>query len=113
MKRPHALSICLFLLAIAAAQPMPAHAQFGKLKDKIKQKVDDKVKKGEASIDKKIDCALDEVFRDGKCVKKTPAEAAATSGSAGATTSAAAKVSGKPGEGAWANFDFVPGEKVL
>ena len=112
MKRPYALSTFLFLFAVAAAQPAPAHAQFGKLKDKIKQKVDDKVKKGEASIDKKVDCALDEIFRDGKCVKKTAADKAAE-GPTASTASPEKKAASKPGQGAWANFDFVPGEKPL
>ena len=95
------------LLTMALAQPSTADAQFGKLKDKIKQKVNEKV-------DKKVDCVLGEVFKDGKCVK-APAgssEANAAEKAAGGTAAADNKP-GKPGQGAWANYDFVPGEKVL
>jgi OmpA-OmpF porin, OOP family len=112
MNRRFAATAFAVMLAIGLAQPTPAAAQFGKLKDKIKQKVDDKV-------NKKVDCVLGEVFRDGKCVKESaggaPEAAEATKAAGGTATAAESKKTGtlKPGQGAWANYDFVPGERVL
>ena len=117
MNRPHIISALVLFSILAVGNPEPAHAQFGKLKDKIKQKVDEKVKKGEEKVDQKIDCALGEIFRDGKCVKADESSSSGSGGSSNAakpsTASAEKKAAAKPGQGAWANFDFVPGEKPL
>lgn len=109
----HVLSVVVFLSAFGLSSPQPANAQFSKLKDKIKQKVDDKARKADDKINKKIDCALDEIFRDGKCVKADDAKKT-SGGASGMKAGDPAKVaSSKPGQGAWANFDFVPGEKPI
>lgn len=120
----------------AFAAPHNADAQLGKLREKVKERIDEK-------IDQKTDCALDEVFKDGKCAKKadpkgsTAGGAGASKGAAGAGKSSdkssdkspdksenpdndqdeskpASKAGSlSPGQGAWANYDFVPGDKIL
>ena len=101
------------LMTMSLAQPDSADAQFGKLKDKVKAKVSEKV-------DKKIDCALGEVFKDGKCVagsgsgSGSGSASGSASGSEKASTASPEKKNAmRPGQGAWANFDFVPGSKPL
>jgi OmpA-OmpF porin, OOP family len=108
----------LIMLAGAAT---PAEAQFGrKLKDALKQNAENKaVQKAGEKEDKAIDTttsggAPGDTAAAGKAA--TPAADAAASGTASAT--AAAGTGGKanalkPGEGAWANYDFKPGDRVL
>lgn len=98
--------------ALITFAPAPAHAQFGKLKDKIKQRVDDKV-------DKKIDCTLDK-YMDKKECKDAKAREGASAGAregekAGGRdgVKASGGSGGNVGEGAWANYDFVPGDKII
>lgn len=92
IRRAMILVVCGALLT-----PLSAQAQLGKLKDKVKQKV-------EAKVDKKIDCTLEKHINSKECEqarKESPAAAGATA------------PSGKPGEGAWANYDFVPGDRIM
>jgi len=126
------LIMMFILIGILAAMPATTHAQFGSLKkkaeSKLKRKADQKVDKAmDDAIDEAEDAAEDAATGDGdapvKSEKKTPesdasgesnaeGESAAASGSsAGTKESAAAKL--KPGEGAWANYDFIPGDRVL
>ncbi|GAB4324322.1 MAG: hypothetical protein Kow0074_17190 [Candidatus Zixiibacteriota bacterium] len=114
----------------------PASAQFGKLKDKVKKKVEDKAEK---ETDKAIDDAVDEGFDQAGDVVTGSGDsdgesgAESKSGSSGSSTgadesssrSASAESDGdaiaeggttaamRPGEGAWANYDFVPGDQVI
>jgi outer membrane protein OmpA-like peptidoglycan-associated protein len=109
-----------FLALTVTALPQPAQAQFGlgRLKDKVKERVQQKVdKKTDETLDK-VECAAS----DEKCIEEAEAagqevervEAPATA-RGGETTAAAAKDATRlaPGEGAWANYDFVPGERIL
>ena len=87
----------LFLFSlVAAAAPVEAQGALGRLgaraKAKVEQKVGDKV-------DKQIDERM-----DGKpgAAAEGPAEKAV-----------AGKPTAKPGEGAWVNYDFVPGTRAL
>lgn len=96
--------ICVALLAFAFALAMPdtSHAQFGKLKDKIK-------KKGEEKVEKKVDEAL-----EGEKSEDTATEAAEEPAEEAAETpaTAAAAPAGEEFQ-LYTKFDFVPGQKVL
>lgn len=92
-----------------------AEAQFAKrLKDRAKAKVEQK-------IGEKQDEAIDNVFEGGGASEEAeddaPAQesgvapAASSAGSGEVTTAEVEKL--KPGEGAWANYDFVPGERPI
>jgi len=108
-----------FLLAFAG----PADAQFGKLKDKAKDKLK---KKAEETIDKKADEAIDgaaEAPAEGTGEAAGEAGKAAGGAAGGEATEAGAAGSGGaagdaaaaqvPGQGVWANYDFVPGDRIL
>lgn len=92
------LILTALLLAVPAWPAGEAHAQFARrLKDRAKQRVEQKVEdKVVADVDQAMDAALD-------------GEATAP---AGAPAAAAARAQ-RPGEGAWLNYDFVPGERVV
>lgn len=123
-----------------AARPAQADAQglFKKIKERAKQTTEQHVvnKAGEATnkaIEKTegaIACmatdaaCINDAQKQGKPVTVTDASGNAMSGSdsaaaiaaasGGAATSAAgAAAHAKPGEGAWANYDFVPGERPI
>lgn len=93
--------------------PSPADAQFGKLKDKAKKKVE---KKADEKVDEAIDDALEGKSGEeekAEEAKSTAAKGGTESGEPGGTTPAAEAAKLKPGEGAWINYDFIPGDKVL
>lgn len=77
----------LILLSLGAAEA--AEAQVDRLRRRAAQRVERKV---EEAVDKAVDAALPD-----------PSKAAAPTPESRM----------KPGEGAWANYDFVPGERVL
>jgi outer membrane protein OmpA-like peptidoglycan-associated protein len=124
------LSTLAFAIALLGSAPSPAEAQFGKrLKDAVKRTAEDKaIQKATEEESKAIDNAV-EGGADAEAApgEAAPAEAAAPATPAAAPTEAAAPAapaaeagaaaapaaSVKPGEGAWANFDFKPGERVL
>lgn len=96
-------SLTLLITALTLAA-VPAQAQFGGLRraaERAKQKVEQKV-------DKKVDDKVDSALGDGPSAGATAATPAA-----GASASAAASPTAAPGEGAWANYDFVPGERPI
>src|ERR1041384_2564095 len=81
--------VCALLLLVT---PQASHAQFGKLKDKLKDKIGQKTKdapKAEKTSEEKSDETTTKA--------ESPDKAASL----------------KPGEGAWANFDFVPGTRPI
>lgn len=80
----HRLILCLTVLAVSA--PEPAAAQIGRLRDRIKARVEEK-------IAEKTGQPTDDGAR--------PVEAGANAAPA------------RPGEGVWVNYDFQPGERVL
>ncbi|HEY0996755.1 MAG TPA: OmpA family protein [Gemmatimonadaceae bacterium] len=117
-------------LALLVTLASPTQAQFGKLKEKMKQRVEQGVDRAtDKALDKaesKVKCAwddkacIDQAKGAGKEVEITGGGAASQAGTpASASAGAAAAAPGgkapsaKPGEGAWSNFDFVPGERVL
>lgn len=122
---------CFSTLALAvaclSAGAEPAEAQFGKrLKDAVKRTAEDKaIQKATTEESKAIDDAMGEGGNAAaSAADSAPAgggaapAAATTTGPTGAaadtaTTSAAPGKALKPGEGAWSNFDFKPGDRVL
>lgn len=117
----------LLLVTGLAATPARVEAQFGKrLKERLKQNAEDK------AINKAVDeqnKAIDEATSAGGEADSTaattaaPAAAAPATGAAAAAPgaaapaaeapAAAASASVMPGQGAWANYDFKPGDRVL
>lgn len=102
--------------AMASLTPAPVSAQgiFGRMKDKAaeaaKRKVEERTERraGEAT-----DAALDKAecrVPGTKCDDSEKSESNGATATA-ATSSKSAKL--KPGEGAWKNYDFVPGDRVI
>jgi outer membrane protein OmpA-like peptidoglycan-associated protein len=117
-------ALLLFLLAGAVT---PAEAQFGKkLKNALKQNAEDKaVQAAVGEQNKAIDAAASGGGPDSAAAPAAPpapaagvaasdAPAAASGSATAAAPATGAKVDAlKPGEGAWANYDFKPGDRVL
>lgn len=111
-------------LAVLALLPLTAQAQFGRLKEKVKQRAEQAVDKAtDKALDKgeaRVKCAISDkdcaaqAKAAGKDVElvadPAPSGSAVQAGEAAAAGKANAM---KPGEGAWSNYDFVPGERVL
>ncbi|HEX6406885.1 MAG TPA: OmpA family protein [Gemmatimonadales bacterium] len=103
----------------------PAHAQFGKrLKDAVKRTAEDKaITKATDEESKAIDSAMagggkkgDSTAAAAAPAGQTGAAPAATAGAAGAGTAGAAgttAASSPTDKKAWANYDFVPGQRTL
>jgi outer membrane protein OmpA-like peptidoglycan-associated protein len=105
------LSALLAAAALAAA-PRSAEAQFGRrLKDAIKHTAENKaIEKTTETENKAIDGALS----GGSNADGGATTAAATAPAETTPTAPAASAEQlKPGEGAWANYDFKPGERIL
>jgi outer membrane protein OmpA-like peptidoglycan-associated protein len=114
---------CLTGLALAVAAlsagAAPAEAQFGKrLKDAVKRTAEDKAIQKATTEESK---AIDDAMGDGGAEAAAPAAAEHTA-PAGAAAADSTPAPGKalkpgdglkPGEGAWSNFDFKPGDRVL
>ncbi len=118
---PSTLMTALGLAALAlTGTARPAEAQFGRrLKDAIKHTAEDRaIRKAVDTENKAIDGATtgggQPAAADTAKVANAAAPAAATPPAGGADTTAAAPADAlKPGEGAWANYDFKPGNRVL
>ena len=133
--------VLLGLFVALAASAGPAEGQiWKKVKEKAKQKIEQKV---EATTDSVVEKGYDTasgavkcVVSDKGCIRKAkdagqqvvitnpqgqalPADqqaaavASATGQPAGGETQSKAAPPPNPGEGAWANYDFVPGERVI
>lgn len=121
------LSFCASALVLPLLAPIPAEAQLGGLGrravraaiDETGREIEDLVRNGVRCVFDDLAC-IERAKADGKTPVMTdrdgtlmtdddgrpitdPAAAAAKAGSQAA----------RPGEGAWANYDFVPGERVL
>ena len=90
--------LAVVVLGLALLHP-PANAQgfLNRIKQKVKDKVEQKV---DTKIDEKIDATLDGAKPEGAPAAQAPASAASAD-------------SLKPGQGAWANYDFKPGDRIL
>jgi OmpA-OmpF porin, OOP family len=111
------------LLYVLAGALTPAHAQFSdfgkKLKQKVEQKIDQRV---DRKTDKAVDDTLDKVecvATDTQCFEKAKAAGKqvktvdAASTATAAVPAASQQSTLKPGQGAWANYDFKPGDRIL
>ena len=120
----------LVLAALAlGALPSTSEAQFGKrLKDAVKRTAEDKaIQKATTEESKTIDGAMEgggdakpDTAAAGEAAPSTPTTAGAaattnapTPAASSAAPSDAAAPPKKAGEGAFVNFDFVPGDRVL
>lgn len=108
-----------FVLAISAlaALATPQRTDAQSLGERLKRKAEEAAKrKLEQRTEKRAEEAADKALDTAECAasdrlcKEKAAQQAAASGASGAAGGAAP---GRPGEGAWKNFDFVPGERVL
>jgi outer membrane protein OmpA-like peptidoglycan-associated protein len=120
MNRTRLLVPGLLLLTLAGAH-MPAQAQFSDFGKKLKQKAEQKI---EQRVDRKTDQAMEKgldkvecAATDPECFEKAKAEGKEVTTVDAPATSSAAKTSKpaplKPGQGAWANYDFKPGDRIL
>lgn len=112
----------MVLAAAVLVSVSTAAADAQSIRDRLKSKAKDRVdQKADAAMDKALDkadraitCAItdqkciDEATRAGKSVEVTDKD-----GNVLERRPATEPSKAKPGEGAWANFDFVPGERVL
>jgi len=115
----HTTLLPIALAALLAAAPQIAGAQGWK--DKLKSKAREKLEQaGDKAIDKATGApsesrgeasVAEPVARP--AAAKVSAAAAEPAGSEGSEGSDASAPALKPGEGAWANFDFVPGSRPL
>jgi outer membrane protein OmpA-like peptidoglycan-associated protein len=113
----------LVLAALAlAALPSTSEAQFGKrLKDAVKRTAEDKaIQKTTEEESKAIDDALEgggearaDTATTGGAGQPAATGAGAATGAATASSETTAAAPKKAGEGAFVNFDFVPGDRVL
>jgi OOP family OmpA-OmpF porin len=103
------LSALALGLVLLFAGTTPAEAQFGKrLKDAVKRTAEEKaIQKATTEESKAIDKATEGGTPGGEAAAGDSAAPAASP----AASSGAPAV--KPGEGAWANFDFKPGNRAL
>ena len=107
----------------ACVVPLPAEAQLGGLGGRIRDRIERKV---EEKVDEVVNCVVgdtacqEKARAEGKKVVETPAPAApqnaapaAAAAAPASTPAASAAGGGRPGEGAWVNYDFIPGERPL
>jgi outer membrane protein OmpA-like peptidoglycan-associated protein len=100
-------------LLFTVATPTPAQAQFKKLKDKAKETATgEAVKKVEKDV-AGAGGAVDAAPAAGEAVHYPASDAAVTADPGAPASSGAPAAAMKPGEGAWANYDFIPGETPL
>ncbi|CAN5280048.1 hypothetical protein BH20GEM2_BH20GEM2_13650 [soil metagenome] len=105
---------CSVLLALCFSAA-PAEAQiWKKVKDRAKQATEREVLR---EVDRKVTATVRCTLGDQSCIDKAQSEGnevevVDASGKVVAPGSTPA-ASAKPGEGAWANYDFVPGDRVL
>jgi outer membrane protein OmpA-like peptidoglycan-associated protein len=112
------LAVLGLLIGGLVATPTPAAAQLGGLKKKIKQKV-------ERAADKEVDEALSKTENeirctagDSDCIAKAKKDGKTVvvvnqDGEVVDSDAAADAAPSRPGEGVWANYDFVPGNRIL
>src|SRR5690606_19416520 len=103
-----ALAVALLLV------PTAAEAQLGGLGRRIRDKAKERVEQKEEQAAERIVDAADPATAGAAAAE--PASGSAASAGAEAAPAAgtgAAAASLKPGEGAWANYDFVPGERPI
>ena len=114
IRRPMTLLSALLAALVVTAVPRTVEAQFGRrLKDAVKRTAEDKgIQKTTDTENKAIDSALSGGSGDASsaATAASPAESTSTAPKSEAATPAEQL---KPGEGAWANYDFKPGDRIL
>ena len=104
----------VFLLFTLFGFQMPVMAQFGDLGKKLKQKVEQRI---DRKTDKAMEDGLDKVecaATDQECVEQAKSEGKeVTTVAATAPAKSAQPAPLKPGQGAWANYDFKPGDRII
>ena len=140
MQKTFVLGAALISSIAVGGAPAQAQGWLGKIKDKVKERAQAKVEqKVEDGADTTVGRAMDQTQNviaclvtdrsciskarhDGKQVAVTGADGKAVSSadSTSAVNAADATAGGsstgpavRPGEGAWANYDFIPGERML
>ena len=103
-------------VALALLVPAVAEAQLGGLGRRLKEKAKERVEqKEEEAAERAVDAADPTTATTTAPAGEAPAPSAGSSAAAsgGAAGAAAAPARQDPGTGAWANYDFVPGERVI
>jgi OmpA-OmpF porin, OOP family len=83
----------------------------GRIRQQVKQRVDRQVDQTVSRTLDEVECVItdrtciEQAERDGKALRVTDGD--------GNEVVGGAAVSLQPGQGAWANYEFVPGERVL
>jgi outer membrane protein OmpA-like peptidoglycan-associated protein len=117
MKFARLLAVLGVVAAIAAPPVNGASGPLDHLKKKAKDKVDQKTNEEiDKAVDKTADAAENAVTPDSQpdSTAAPAPESAAESAPAAATPGAGAPADQmKPGQGAWANYDFRPGDRIL
>ena len=109
-------ALALVVASAGLAQPVAAQSIGDRLKKKVQEKVDRKTEDG---LNKVASCVVgdaacvEKAKKEGKTVQMTDTKGNPVAADSTKTSSASAAEHMKPGEGAWANYDFVPGERVL
>jgi len=98
-----ALTVAGAALLLTILTPAPAHAQIGKLKDRAKA----------AATDQAAKKAAEAAMGGAEAPEVVPMADEADDGVTAGAEDPSAAAAMAPGEGAWANYDFVPGEMPL
>lgn len=104
-------ALALFVASAGLAQSLAAQSIGDRLKRRVQEKADQALDKAVACVVGDTAC-VEKAKKEGKTVTMTDAKGNPVNADS-AAASASASESMKPGEGAWANYDFVPGERVL
>lgn len=114
------LSLGLVLILLAGgANPAAAQGLGERLKRRAKEKLEQRVEqRAEQGMDRALDKAENAVscaVTDSKCIQEAEkaGKPVVVTDEQGNVVGHGASAALKPGEGAWANFDFVPGDRVL
>ena len=133
--RRTALGIAVLLFTAGIVPAIGAQSIGDRLKAKAQERIDRKVDEGTDKVLDKFEGAIACVAGDEECPKRAkakgkkvvltdddgkvlpadeqPADSPARKQAAPVAATVEATPAGKPGEGAWSNYDFIPGERVL
>lgn len=100
------------VLGFMLVMPADASAQLGGLGRRLKQKAQEKV---EDRIEQRADQAMERALNSVECAATDQSciDAAAAEGKQPVDPEGNRLSTGKPGQGAWTNYDFKPGERIL
>ena len=105
----YAIPLIAFAVALTAPPALDAQGVLGRMKKKAEEATK---KKGEEAVVEKVACKVS----DQACIDKAQAEGkevVTTTESTGAAAVGDDVNTMKPGQGAWANYDFKPGDQIL